>query len=199
MEILHLAINMLHQFLRVHVSHVSRNNMLSEVVAIHATYLPVILHSHHWVDNALQSLLYKTATTKIGSSLHQRIRMLLQLLLQDRRLRIFTVHLGIMHTIILTSYDSASVIGLHKRNTSLLQLFSQTWSNHIRRHGDILALEHIINNNISHLAVRHDTHRLIPTRKHHFALACQLSLYDTSLPLYFTHGILGFISLVATG
>ena len=173
--------------------------MLPEVVAIHATYLPVILHSHHWVDDTLQSLFNQATTTKVGSSLHQRIRMLLQLLFQDRRLRILTIHLRIMHPIILASYDSTSVISLDKWHTSLLQLFSKTWSNHIRRHGDILALEHIIDNNISYLAVRHNTHRLIPTRKHHLALACQLPLDDTSLPLYFANGILGFISLVATG
>ena len=112
---------------------------------------------------------------------------------------LLTIHLGIMHTIILASYDSASVIGLHKWHTSFLQLFSQTWSNHIRRHSDILALKHIVDNNVSHLTVRHDTHRLIPTRENHLPLACQLPLYDTCLPFYFTHCILGFICLVATG
>ena len=112
---------------------------------------------------------------------------------------LLTIHLRIMHPIILTSNDSASVIGLHKWHTSFLQLFSQTWSNHIRRHSDILTLKHIVDNNVSHLTIRHDTHRLIPTRENHLPLACQLSLYDTSLPLYFTHCILGFICLVATG
>ena len=85
MEILHLAINMFHQFLRIHVSHVSRNNMLPEVVAIYTAYLLVIFHSHYRVDDTLQTFLYQSTTTKVSASLHQRIRMLLQLLLHDRR------------------------------------------------------------------------------------------------------------------
>ena len=45
--------------------------MLTEVVSIYTAYLLIILNCHHWVDDALQAFLNKTATAKVCSSLNE--------------------------------------------------------------------------------------------------------------------------------
>ena len=194
MEILHLAINMLHQFLRVHVSHVSRNNMLSEVIAIHTAYLPVILHSHHRVDDALQSLFYQSTTTKVGSSLHQRIRMLLQLLLQDRRfhdtltapfleslLGHFHVHelslrellLQLVHLIqelLLHFWVLYTLLNGRDRNTKFGKFSQLVRGNYIPRNSQTSTAQ-LFSNFLSNLLIRHDSYCLSPSREHHASLS----------------------------
>ena len=71
MEVLHLAIYLLNQLLRVNITNISSNDVLPEIVAIYAAYLLIILHCHHWVDDTLQAFLNKTATAKVGSSLNE--------------------------------------------------------------------------------------------------------------------------------
>ena len=224
MEILHLTINMLHQFLRVHVSHVSRNNMLSEVVAIHATYLPVIFHSHHWVDDALQTFLYQSTTAKVGSSLHQRIRMLLQLLLQDRRFHNtlatpfleslfghFHVHelslrkllLQLVHLSqeLLLSLRSllARLIGSN-RHTQFNQLPQLIRSNHVPRNSQPCTIQ-LLCDTLSNLRIRNHSHRLSPARQHHRPLSIlrQQTIDGTRMPRHKSYGILCTLSTIATG
>ena len=71
MEILYLSIYLLHQLLRINITNISSNDVLSEVVAINTAYLLVILNCHHWVDDTLQAFLNKTATAKVCSSLNE--------------------------------------------------------------------------------------------------------------------------------
>ena len=71
MEVLHLAIYLLNQLLRVNITNISSNDVLTEVIAINTAYLLVILHCHHWVNDTLQAFLNKTATAKVGSSLNE--------------------------------------------------------------------------------------------------------------------------------
>ena len=71
MEVLHLAIYLLNQLLRVNITNISSNDVLTEVIAIYAAYLLIILHCHHWVDDTLQAFLNKTATAKVCSSLNE--------------------------------------------------------------------------------------------------------------------------------
>ena len=71
MEVLHLAIYLLNQLLRVNITNISSNDVLPEVIAINTAYLLVILYCHHWVDDTLQAFLNKTATAKVCSSLNE--------------------------------------------------------------------------------------------------------------------------------
>ena len=83
MEVLYLAIYLFHQLLRVNITNISSNDVLSEVVAIYTAYLLIILHCHYWVDDALQAFLNKTTTTKVGSCLNESTIKVLQ-----RKLRV---------------------------------------------------------------------------------------------------------------
>ena len=71
MEVLHIAIYLLNQLLRVNITNISSNDVLTEVIAINTAYLLVILHCHHWVNDTLQAFLNKTATAKVCSSLNE--------------------------------------------------------------------------------------------------------------------------------
>ena len=101
MEVLHLTIYLINQLLRVNITNISSNNMLPEVVAIYTAYLLVILHCQHWVDDALQALFNKTATTKVGSSLNESAIKVLQ-----RKLRVTLYSFCNMYSLLVGLFPS---------------------------------------------------------------------------------------------